>query len=86
MGLAAIVPGLGFLYFYFSGTRKTGPETFGKPIWWNTLRPIHGILYLIFAYMAINKNHDAWIVLLIDAIIGVIASLIFYGSFAKFAI
>ena len=25
--------------------RKTGLEVFGDKIWWNNLRPIHGILY-----------------------------------------
>lgn len=46
MGYLALLPAFGFIYIYMSGTRKTGPEVFGDKIWWNDLRPLHGLLYL----------------------------------------
>ena len=70
MGTVAILPSFGFIYIYLTNSRKTGNETFGKPIWWNKLRPVHSILYLIFSYMAIKGNHSAYKVLLIDIFIG----------------
>lgn len=75
MGLLALVPAFGFMYIYFTGSRKTGPETFGDPIWWNNLRPVHGILWFTFAYMAINGMKDAWKVLLADVLLGFVAYL-----------
>jgi len=70
MGYLALLPAYGFLYYYLSGTRETGPEVFCDKIWWNNLRPIHSLLYFLFAYNAILKRNDAWIYLLIDVIIG----------------
>jgi hypothetical protein len=84
MGYVAIVIGLGFLTIYFGGLRKTGKETFGDKIWWNDLRPIHGVLYLLFAYFAISGNNSAWIWLLLDVLLGLIAFLWFHYSNGDF--
>jgi len=73
MGIVAIAPAIGFLTIYLGDLRKTGPEVVGDRIWWNNLRPIHGFLYGLFAYMALNQDNRAWIVLLIDVMIGFIA-------------
>ena len=75
MGYLALLPAIGFLYIYVTGSRKTGAEVFGEKIWWNNLRPIHSLLYFVFAYNAINGNPMAWIYLLIDVIIGLISFL-----------
>jgi len=72
VGYIALIPAIGFLSIYFLNLRKTGKEVFGEKIWWNDIRPIHGILYLIFAYLAINKNTNSWKILLIDVIFGFI--------------
>jgi len=79
MGLLALLPMTGFFYLFFSGKRKTGPETFGANIWWNNLRPVHGILYLLFAIYAIRGDRKAWIFLLLDAIIGLISFTVFHA-------
>jgi hypothetical protein len=76
MGYIALIPAIGILTIYMLGLRKTGIETNGELIWWNNLRPLHGILWLVFAYLAILGNKDAWIVLLIDTIIGLLAWII----------
>jgi hypothetical protein len=78
MGYLAIFPAIGFFYLFFTGSRKTGAEVFGDKIWWNNLRPIHGSLYALFAYNAINGNKYAWVYLLIDVIIGLVSFLVFH--------
>jgi hypothetical protein len=86
MGYIAILPAIGFFYLFLSGSRKTGEEVFGNKIWWNNLRPLHGLLYFLFAYNAINGNKYAWKFLLIDVIIGLISFLSYHyfnGDFSK---
>ena len=43
--------------------RKRGGETFGQKIWWNHMRPIHSFMFALFAYLAISKNKNSYIVL-----------------------
>ena len=86
LGYLALLPAIGFFYIYFTGTRQTGAEVFGEKIWWNDLRPVHGLLYALFAYNAITGNTGAWIYLLVDVIIGLTSFLVFHyynGDFSK---
>ena len=86
LGYLALIPATGFMYLFLSGKRKTGPEVFGDKIWWNKLRPLHSLLYFLFAYNAINGNRNAWKFLLLDVIIGLISFLSFHyfnGDFSK---
>jgi hypothetical protein len=78
MGYLSILPAVGFFYLFLTGSRKTGPEVFGNKIWWNDLRPIHGLMYCLFAYNAINGDAFAWIYLLVDVIIGLVSFLLFH--------
>ena len=78
LGYLALLPAIGFMYIYLTGSRKTGPETFGEKIWWNNLRPIHSILYFVFAYNAIIGNKQAWIYLLADVVLGITSFLIYH--------
>ena len=73
MGFLTLAPGLGFLWIFLTGARKTGPEVFGGKIWWNSLRPLHGLLYLAFSYLAITKERSAWQFLALDVFIGLVA-------------
>lgn len=85
-GYIGLIISIGFAYIYIFNKRKTGNETFGKKIWWDSLRPIYSLIYLIFAYLAINKKKTAYIPLLFDVIIGLISFLIYHysiGSFVK---
>ena len=86
LGYLALLPAIGFMYIYLTGSRKTGAEVFGEEIWWNNLRPVHSILYFLFAYNAIIGNNQSWIFLLVDVIIGLISFLIHHyvnGNISK---
>jgi hypothetical protein len=86
LGYLALLPAIGFLYIYFTGSRKTGAEVFGEKIWWNDLRPLHSFIYFLFAYNAIIGNNKAWMYLLVDVIIGLFSFLFFHfknGDFKK---
>lgn len=78
LGYLALIPAIGFIYIYLTGSRNTGGEVFGDKIWWNNLRPIHSLIYFLFAYNAINGNKNSWIYLLIDVIIGLISFLTYH--------
>lgn len=84
MGYLAIVIILDTLYIYITGSRTTGLEVFGGKIWWNDLRPIHALLYGLFAYSAINKQPTAWIYLMVDVVIGLVSFLVYHYTTDKF--
>ena len=77
MGFIALLPAFGFLTLFLTGARKN-VGAFGEKIWWNSLRPVHSLLYFLFAYSAIQGNPQAWIYLLIDVMIGFSAFIIFH--------
>jgi hypothetical protein len=86
LGWLTLIPAVGFMYIFLTGTRPTGAEVFGDKIWWNDLRPLHSLLYFVFSYNAIMGNMNAWIYLLVDVIIGLIFFLSHHymvGDFAK---
>ena len=85
LGILALIPASGFLYIYFGNYRKKGGETFGQKIWWNHLRPLHAMLYLIFAYLAIKKSKISYKPLLIDVIIGLLSFLYYHWSVDSFS-
>jgi hypothetical protein len=84
LGYIALIPILGWFYIIFIGKRDTGGEVFGEEIWWKDLRIIHAIFWSIFAYMAINKNTNAWIILLTDTLFGLIAFLNYHYNQGNF--
>ena len=73
LAILALLISIGFFYIYFTGSRKTGTETEGKPIWWNNWRPVHGSIYLLFAVLTLLNIKNAWILLCLDVILGLVA-------------
>lgn len=83
-GYIASMIGLGFLYIYFFGSETADKQlewAGDKMIWWNHLRIYHGLLYLIFAMLAFNKNKYSWVVLLIDVVLGLVSWLAHHKIF-----
>ena len=85
LGYIAIVPIIGFLYIFATGSRKTGFEIGGEKIWWNWLRPLHAFIYSLFAYNAISGNRNAWHYLAADVVIGLVAFLVHHGMAGQFS-
>jgi uncharacterized integral membrane protein len=86
LGYLSMLPAIGFIYIYLTGSRQIGAEVFGEKIWWNNLRPIHATLYFLFAYNAINGNRMAYQYLLLDVAFGLLAFIVFHyknGDFEK---
>lgn len=71
ISLITFIMSLSFFILFFFDLRLNAPEA-NNITWWNSLRPIHGVLYLLF-FMYYYKNYDfAWYFLLADTILGVI--------------
>jgi hypothetical protein len=70
MGYLALLPAGGFTYLYLTDSRKTGFETFGAPIWWRPFRIVHALFYFLFAYLALQRQPQAYLALLIDVLLG----------------
>ena len=73
MSFVSFLIAIGFATIFMFNLRKTGLETFGEPIWWNNLRPVHASLYLLFSYMALYHPENAWYPLALDVCIGILA-------------
>lgn len=73
MGVMGGVIACGFAVIYAGKLRATGVETGGQPIWWDFMRPVHALMYAAFAYLALTGAREAWVTLLIDAVIGMAA-------------
>lgn len=79
LAIVLSIPMIGFLQLYITNSRRTGPETFGSPIWWHKLRIVHFSMYLIFILLAIQNNECAYVPLLLDVIIGFVAFVIYHA-------
>lgn len=84
LGYLALLPAIGFLLIFLFGLRETGGEVFGEKIWWNSLRPVHAILWGLFAYLAIKGEKYAWKVLLFDTLLGLFSFLIYHWMVGDF--
>lgn len=69
-----LIIGLSFMIIYTMGWRQTGFEAGGK-IWWNNLRPIHSIIYLLTSLGMLYNVKNIYALLLFDVIVGIYAEL-----------
>ena len=76
LGYLLLLPAMGFIIVYIGGLRGKGG--LNQIAWWNHLRPVHSLLYFIAAFYAIKKDRRSWIVLLLDAGIGLMAFLVYH--------
>ena len=70
-GILTIAISLGFIRAYFFSEKNTG--FFEGDVWWNNLRLVHSMNYLLFSIGAFSKYEYSWIFLLIDLLIGIIS-------------
>jgi len=70
--LPAAIIGISFISIYLFDLRTNGIEAGGR-IWWNSYRPIHGILFLLYSIYALKGDTNAWYVLLTDVFVGLFA-------------
>jgi accessory gene regulator protein AgrB len=75
LAIPAMIVAIGFISIFMFGLRKTGAETFGQPIWWDRLRPIHALFYLLFSIFAFMGKKEAYIFLAMDVLFGFISYL-----------
>ncbi len=77
MGLLFFISAMSLIIIFLNDWRKTGIETNNKPIWWNKLRPIHALFFILFSYSVMFKEtrKHAWKFLLADTLIGLGAHL-----------
>jgi phosphatidylglycerophosphate synthase len=64
--------GISFIYLYLTNSRQKAPEAGGKT-WWNNIRPIHGMFYIIAGIYALKKSRLAALILVVDLIFGLAA-------------
>jgi len=81
LSILLLIIAFGFLYIYAFNLRKTGLEIFGDKIWWNNLRPLHGVLYLIASLLIYYENKNAYLVILIDTFIGLLSFILYHMGY-----
>lgn len=65
--------GASFAALYIFKLRLNAPEGGGET-WWNYLRPLHAVLYLLAAHLLFTGNRIyASMVLIVDVIVGMVA-------------
>jgi len=75
VSIIAIFIAIAWIYKYFTHDSKTSRGAYGGKVWWNKMRIVHAVIFIIFAILVIQKNPNAWLLLLFDVVIGSIATL-----------
>jgi hypothetical protein len=83
MGLGYLLVGIGMTAIYLFGLRPTGAEA-GGPIWWNSVRPLHAVIYFLFSYLALTGSPNAWMALLGDVLLGLTVFAVHYIANVNF--
>lgn len=73
--LAAALVAAGLLAAYdrrMVAFESTAP---GGWVWWNDLRPLHALIWFVYAGLSASRVSLAWVALLVDAVVGGVAFL-----------
>jgi hypothetical protein len=70
VGMITLFQAIGISSIYVFQLRANPVETFGCPLWWNDVRPVHGALYMATAIYALTLHRFAYIPLMVDALLG----------------
>ena len=81
LAIFALMVSIGLMYQYLVNPKK--PGVFGGQPWWNDLRPVHSLIYLTFAIfvLVLKKPEKAYLMLLLDVLIGFSAFIVHYKSY-----
>ena len=85
----SVLVSIGFMYIYITDKRKTGIEVMGDTIWWNHLRPIHSVLFGLFALFTLSSllvkkyTQYNWLLLLGDTLLGICMFLYYHFLYLK---
>ena len=71
MGLFTIFISISF-FINFIKNKESDKGFFGNYVWWNNYRLIHSFMFALFSIQALLIYKNAWIVLFIDALLGLI--------------
>lgn len=79
LGAFAFLVGVGLIYNFIFNARQVAPESSAQSnkVWWNNFRPLHGVLYLLFAYYAMTKDKNAYVFLALDVVIALVLFLLY---------
>tara|TARA_Y100000389_G_C17387066_1_gene477666 strand:- start:246 stop:587 length:342 start_codon:yes stop_codon:yes gene_type:complete len=79
LSFITIIPAFNFIFMYLFSIKETKSSRgfFKGKIWWNELRPIHGILYLLFSIYAFREKKFAYKILVLDVIIAIFSKLLY---------
>jgi hypothetical protein len=80
LGIIGLAIGLGFTY-QFIKNKQIG--ALGGKVWWHSVRPVHAGIFFLFGILALLKNKDAYKLLYVDALLGLIF-FIFLSNFLHF--
>jgi len=87
LAIICLCMGIGFLNIYFFGSKKAdsqlkwaGEDT----VWWNDLRLLHGISYVLFSILVYLKKEYAWKVIFYDTLVGLCSFLYYHYSNESF--
>ena len=69
MSLVTLIIGISFIYTSILD-KKIG--FFGSKVWWNNYRLVHSFNYILFSLAAYYKNSNSWVILLVDAFLGLL--------------
>jgi uncharacterized membrane protein HdeD (DUF308 family) len=72
LAILYFMSGISMLYLFIANKRQNAPEG-GGITWWNNLRPIHAVLFMLFAFFALNGKKFSYLFLVSDVILGLIA-------------
>ena len=70
LSIILFIMGVGFARRFYNHT-STERGFFKGTVWWNDARPIHALLYIVAAFVALFDPKNTWIPLLIDVIVGI---------------
>ena len=77
MGIVFLIPMFGFFIKHMSHN-PSEIGAFGGDVWWNRMRLVHALLYRAFGVMAIAAIPQAYLLLILDVIIGTVATMHHY--------